>query len=158
MDKSALNDYIGQHNTYDTKDYTAESYAAYADSFAKAKAVAGSSYYSQDETDAAKVNLQNAVDGLVPAEAPPMVPNTTRTLTGENLSVAMKANDGGSTIADWGSKITKVIFNGTELEKDQYKISGSSLVLVRTDDKPLVTTSSRQTPAKLIVQAKSLVH
>ncbi|MGC4017828.1 MAG: hypothetical protein QM793_00345 [Muricomes sp.] len=45
-----------------------------------------------------------------PVKDAPTVSNTTRTLTGENLSVTMKAVPGGSTVADWGSKISKGYF------------------------------------------------
>lgn len=95
------------------------------------------------------------VDIIDPEYVPaaPTVSNKEVTRSGEDLNIYL---DDKATEA-WTSKINSVEFNGTVLRADQYEVKagrrGTSLVLKRTDEEPLISTADRNTKVTLKVTA-----
>ena len=82
----------------------------------------------------------------------PTVSSTDIDRTASDFRIPLEGN------ADlWEKRITSVKFNGEELTEDQYGLFtnrwGTSFVLKRTEDKPLVSGKDRETKATLVVEA-----
>lgn len=93
---------------------------------------------------------------IVDPDYVPQAPAVTRkevTRNGEDISISLDEK----ATKDWTSNISKVVFDGKELRKDQYEVRsgrrGTSLVLKRTDKEPLVSSADRETKATIQVVA-----
>ena len=84
----------------------------------------------------------------------PAVADAEVTRSGDNLRIYLDDN----ATQEWIDSIGGVVFDGTELRPDQYDVKagrrGTSLVIKRTDEEPLVTNADRETMATLKVTAE----
>ena len=70
VDKAALEKAVADAAQYQEDEYTPETWAVFAKAYADAQAVLANEKATQDEVDAAVKALNEAVEGLAPAEQP----------------------------------------------------------------------------------------
>ncbi|WRS28502.1 glycosyl hydrolase 115 family protein [Oscillospiraceae bacterium MB08-C2-2] len=84
VDKSALEALIDEAEGLKETDYTAESWAIFANAFAAAKSAAADATATQEDVNAAVIALQGAMDGLAEVDPGEEIPVTALKITGSS--------------------------------------------------------------------------